>query len=251
VNRKLAVLLLQRLGYRAEVAASGEDALRMVEEHPYDVVFMDVQMPGMDGYAATRAIRALPALPAQPWIIAMTAHARREDREACLAAGMNDFVSKPIAPGHLVHALEHYRPQPVVVAATSMEQRTATAPGHEASLQPIDSSVWQELRTLMGDHADAGLRELVDLFLEDAPRMVSAVVAAQQNRDRPAMIAAVQALRSPSASFGAEDMATLCSRIEDSLRSPSASWPQECIDKLLTECGRVSEALRRLRSVER
>jgi signal transduction histidine kinase/DNA-binding NarL/FixJ family response regulator/HPt (histidine-containing phosphotransfer) domain-containing protein len=250
VNRKLALLLLKRLGYRADVAASGEEALRMVDTHGHDVVFMDVQMPGMDGYAATRAIRALPALSVQPWIIAMTAHARRKDREACLAAGMNDFVSKPIVPERLADALESYRPQPAVAGAPA-QHRPATASGEETPPESIDPSLWHDLRTLMGDDADSGLGELIDLFLEDAPRLVSAVVVAQQNRDRRAMSTAVHALRSPSASLGANVMATLCRRVEDTLRSPSSPWPQQDINELLNECGRVSEALRGLRPIER
>jgi signal transduction histidine kinase len=245
VNQKLAVQMLKRLGYRADVAASGEEAIRLVQERGFELIFMDVQMPGMDGLATTRAIRALPALPVRPWIVAMTAHARSEDRQGCLAAGMDDFLSKPVVPADLAHALDHYRPQ-AGSGGTAAVQPEAAA-GEAIAPSPIDPATWQELREVLGEDADAALRELVDLFLEDALRLVSAVVVAQQNGDAAAMISAVHSLRSPSASLGAKHLAELCSRIETTLRSSAAAWPQEWVDELLREAGRVSEALRRLR----
>ncbi len=250
VNQKLAVQLLKRLGYRASVANNGEEAIQMVGAQPFDLIFMDVQMPGMDGYVTTRTIRALDHLPHQPWIVAMTAHARREDRQACLAAGMDDFLSKPIAPADLAHALDRYRP-PQQTAAPPIHRTTppATEP---PPFEPLDPTAWEELTGLLGDgeEGEAGLRELIDLFLEDALQLVSAVVVAQQHTDAAGMIRAVHALRSPGASLGAKALADLCRRVEETLRTPAAVWPQEPIDALLIEVGRVSEALRRRRPPE-
>ncbi len=106
VNQKLALRLLERLGYRADVAANGVEALGALERQPYDVVFMDVQMPEMDGLEATRQIHARWAGHGRPRIIAMTANAMAEDREACLAAGMDDYLAKPIRVEELVAALD-------------------------------------------------------------------------------------------------------------------------------------------------
>jgi PAS domain S-box-containing protein len=94
VNQKVAMRILERLGYRADIAANGIQVLGALKSRPYDVVLMDVQMPEMDGLEATRRIRIMPGR--QPYIIAMTAHAMKGDREECLAAGMNDYVSKPV-----------------------------------------------------------------------------------------------------------------------------------------------------------
>jgi CheY-like chemotaxis protein len=110
VNQKLALRLLERLGYRADVAANGVEAVRALERQPYDVVFMDVQMPEMDGLEATREICARWAAGERPRIIAMTANALAEDREACLAAGMDDYLAKPIRVEELVAALSRCRP---------------------------------------------------------------------------------------------------------------------------------------------
>jgi CheY-like chemotaxis protein len=105
VNRKLALKLLEQLGYAPDVAANGLEAVEAVEATPYDVVLMDVQMPELDGLEATRRIRSSRLPHPQPRIVAMTANAMAGDREACLAAGMDDYVSKPIRPPELAAAL--------------------------------------------------------------------------------------------------------------------------------------------------
>jgi len=106
VNRKLALKLLERMGHTADVAENGQEAVEAVERRPYDVILMDVQMPELDGLEATRTIRAGTPAGGQPRIVAMTANAMAGDREACLAAGMDDYVSKPIRPSELAAALE-------------------------------------------------------------------------------------------------------------------------------------------------
>jgi CheY-like chemotaxis protein len=104
VNQKLALRILERLGYRADIASNGLEAVESVERQTYDVILMDVQMPEVDGLDATRSIRRLDQV-TQPYIVAMTANAMEGDRERCLAAGMNDYVSKPIRVNELVDAL--------------------------------------------------------------------------------------------------------------------------------------------------
>ncbi|HJS20052.1 MAG TPA: response regulator, partial [Anaerolineales bacterium] len=104
VNQKLALRILDQMGYRADVASNGIEAIESVERQTYDVILMDVQMPEMDGLDATRGIRKLMKV-TQPHIVAMTANAMEGDRELCLAAGMNDYVSKPIRVNELVAAL--------------------------------------------------------------------------------------------------------------------------------------------------
>jgi signal transduction histidine kinase/CheY-like chemotaxis protein len=118
VNQKLALRLLAQMGYRADVAANGLEAIQALERQPYDVVLMDVQMPEMDGLEATREIRARwptaePQGRPRPRIIAMTANAMQGDREICLEAGMDDYVSKPIRVEELLQALSRCRPLPM------------------------------------------------------------------------------------------------------------------------------------------
>ncbi|HEY7693222.1 MAG TPA: GAF domain-containing protein [Gaiellaceae bacterium] len=113
VNQKVALALLAKLGYRADVVGNGLEALSALERERYDVVLMDVQMPELDGLDATRRICERWPAGERPRIVAMTANAMEEDREACFAAGMDDYVAKPIRPEALAEALRQARPSPV------------------------------------------------------------------------------------------------------------------------------------------
>jgi CheY-like chemotaxis protein len=107
VNQKLAIRVLERMGYRVDVAVNGLEVLAAIERQPYDLILMDIQMPEMDGLEATRSIRLKFPADLQPRIVAMTANAMQGDREMCLEAGMDDYVSKPIQMKDLVSALEN------------------------------------------------------------------------------------------------------------------------------------------------
>jgi CheY-like chemotaxis protein len=109
VNQKLALRLLQQMGYRADLAANGIEAIECCARQPYDLVLMDVQMPEMDGLEASRRITAKWQPDARPRIVAMTANAMQGDREECLAAGMDDYVTKPIRIDALVEALNQVK----------------------------------------------------------------------------------------------------------------------------------------------
>jgi len=133
VNAKLAVRLLERLGCHVDVASNGHEALKMVQSIPFDLVFMDCQMPEMDGFEATRAIRAwentsrvgespVSQLP----IIALTANAMQGDRERCLSAGMNDYITKPLSRADLARVLEASKPR-AADPATSAAAPVATS----------------------------------------------------------------------------------------------------------------------------
>jgi PAS domain S-box-containing protein len=126
VNQKIAVSMLRRMGYRPDVAENGFEALAALDRQPYELILMDMQMPVMDGLAATRAIRRRDALAVRPWIVALTANASEEDRSACFAAGMDDFLSKPVATKQLADALERRRTAP-----------SGPLPGRSGSNEPV------------------------------------------------------------------------------------------------------------------
>jgi CheY-like chemotaxis protein len=111
VNQKLALRILQQMGYRADLASNGIEAVESVGRQIYDVVLMDVQMPDMDGLDAAREICARWGAHERPRIVAMTANAMQGDREMCLAAGMDDYLTKPIRVERLVEALSQVNPR--------------------------------------------------------------------------------------------------------------------------------------------
>ncbi|HEY8377293.1 MAG TPA: response regulator, partial [Nannocystis sp.] len=170
-NQKLILLILERLGYRADCAFHGREALDAVARHAYDVVLMDVQMPEMDGLEATRRIRQLGG--PQPRIIAMTANAMESDRQACLAAGMDDYISKPIQVRALRAALERARRQP---------EPPPPVPAVDPALVAADADLAREaeaglaqLRAMLGASTAA---EIADLFLSEADSLLDRLRAA-------------------------------------------------------------------------
>ena len=189
VNQKLALRLLQQMGYNADLASNGIEAVESVARQVYDVVLMDIQMPEMDGLEATRRIVA--SWPNdRPRIIAMTANAMQGDREMCLAAGMDDYVTKPIRVESMIEAL--YRAQPR--EGTGMAQ------------SPIDLATFNELRDAVGDVFAA---ELVDTFLEEAPAILDELRAALAMSDAVAYRRAAHSLKSNGATFGAVTLASM------------------------------------------
>ncbi len=148
VNQRLALKLLGKAGHEVTAVANGRQALAALREKSYDLVLMDVQMPEMDGYEATAAIRQHEGSARHTPIIAMTAHAMKGDREACLAAGMDDYLSKPLKLEELMAVIEKW-------AGT----------GRAAEVAPLD---WAALREQV-DGDESFLRDLIELFLTDAP----------------------------------------------------------------------------------
>ena len=171
MNQKVALRLLERLGYGADVASNGLEAIEALERRPYDVVLMDVQMPELDGLDASRRIcERWPDT--RPRIIAMTANALPEDREACFAAGMDDYVAKPIRPDALAEALKRVR-----AGRTRRRcRRRRTAHGL------LDGAAIESLRELGGDDF---LAEVIDTFLADAPDAPRDASPRPRRRERP------------------------------------------------------------------
>ena len=250
VNQKVALHLLKQLGYRADVANNGQETLEALHRQSYDVIFMDVQMPEMDGLEATRQICKEWPQATRPWIIAMTAHAMQGDREECLRAGMNDYISKPIRIESLVQALNNYRRsladsptlgvrltdiQTVSISTfsadnqvlSSIEKANATAVksvSETESTQKIGSNPFTKpaidaqrllvLRDMAGEHAAEVLAEVIDCYLEDAPQKVHAINDAVAQKDAVALENSAHALKSMSFTVGAIPLAQMCEALE-------------------------------------
>jgi CheY-like chemotaxis protein len=189
---------------------------------------MDVQMPELDGLDASRRICERWPSEARPRIIAMTANAMLEDREACFAAGMDDYVAKPIRPEVLAEALRQVRPRGGVVEASS------------AAHLELEAGALDSLRELGGDDF---LAEVIDEFLVDAPNLLATLRGALEGNDVDELRRAAHTLKSNGATFGAGDFSELCRELEERAKNGELTGASELIDGIESEYGRLQEAL--------
>jgi signal transduction histidine kinase/CheY-like chemotaxis protein len=211
INQKVALRLLERLGYGADVVGDGRQALARLDHAAYDVILMDVQMPEMDGLEASRAICARWAASERPRIIAMTAEAMQGDRDKCLAAGMDDYIVKPVTLDRLAAALAKCRP---LAAATAPE--TGAAPPVEkqkiAAGAALDRDVLDQLREDLG--GTAALQQVIRSFLDQTPSVLSALRDAAARADVPSIRRAAHMIKGTSSILGARELSEQCAEIE-------------------------------------
>jgi PAS domain S-box-containing protein len=214
INQKLAVGILGKLGYDCTVAGDGAEALAQLRRQAFDLVLMDLQMPEIDGLEATRQIMAMLPPQGRPRIIAMTANALPGDRERCLAAGMDDYLAKPILPVDLQAMLQRWAPgQPSVPARF--------APAHDTR-KDLDLAVLRELRSLDEDGRPSLLDHLIDEYLAEVPRVVDDLRRLVRDGDLQALKYRTHKLAGMSASLGAVGVAEACRDIERQLEQASA-----------------------------
>ena len=230
VNQTVALTMLTRLGHQADVAWNGLEALEALEQHPYDVVLMDVQMPELDGLDATRRIRE--RWPdGGPHIIAMTANAMTEDREECLAAGMDDYLAKPIRLEVLAGALAE-----ALRAVEHRASQTAEAAGvAELDRQPLDDLVAMGGTTLLG--------QVIDAFLAEAPRLLTEMGDAVQPQDATQLRRAAHTLKSNGATLGAIVLTELCRELEQLAGDGRFERAESLVGRIRSETVRVERAL--------
>jgi signal transduction histidine kinase/DNA-binding response OmpR family regulator/HPt (histidine-containing phosphotransfer) domain-containing protein len=214
VNQKLGVSLLAKLGYRVDLAVNGLEAIEAVQSRSYNVILMDVQMPEMDGLQATGYIRQTILNKPQPYIIAMTANALQGDRETCLAAGMNDYVSKPVQIKELVAAL--------IRAGEKVEQPSSPfAPPKSNFAKPkieklpvLDKAIVEELRQFQSEAEPDLLQSMFDLFQAETPSIMATIKTAIGQNQAETLSKAAHKLKGSCYSFGAMEMGAVCLQLE-------------------------------------
>ncbi|MCC6148579.1 MAG: response regulator [Anaerolineaceae bacterium] len=215
-NQQVALRFLQRLGYRADIAANGLEALSALRRQPYDLVFLDVQMPEMDGLETARQICTEWQGAARPYLIAMTANAMQGDRERCMEAGMDDYISKPVRTSELVRVLTKpdLRKEPVS-PSRSGEPRSSKPPGRgkraAASTLVIDPETLARLREDMGEDIN---RELIPLFLTESQRQMEEIRQGFRETNGELVLHASHSLKSSAALLGALIFSELCLQVE-------------------------------------
>jgi len=232
VNQRVVAGLLAKHGHRIVAVQNGRDALAALEQQAFDLVRMDVQMPELDGLAATAAIRAKEkSSGVHVPIVAMTAHAMRGDREACLAAGMDAYLAKPIRAAALAEAIQ--------VALTG-HGRADKVP--DRPLPAAEGVDWQAaLAAVQGDRAL--LRSVVQAFLEEGPRLMAAIGQAIQAGDAAALRRAAHTLKSSLNYVGAIRASDQAFLLEQKAAGPSLEDAEQVAAGLRAEVGRILPVL--------
>ncbi len=269
VNQEVAVNMLETLGCRVDVAADGPEVLDRLSQRSYDLILMDCQMPQMDGFETTRLIRQreqieraigdtgsrnLDPIP----IIALTANALQGDREACLAAGMDDFLSKPYGLEQLFVTLKHWlkeKPKfedpatstPLIATVQEPPPDTIapepTPLARPGSLNFIDPEALDNIRALQRPGAPDLVRKVVGKFLGSSPALLQSLRQAAVQRDARAVEQAAHSLKSSSANIGANRLAAQCKELERQARINGSVPDAAQLQELETEFEAVRVAL--------
>jgi CheY-like chemotaxis protein/HPt (histidine-containing phosphotransfer) domain-containing protein len=208
--------LLEREGHTVVVAENGLRGLEALSREPYDAILMDVQMPGMDGIETTRAIRSRePAAGGRRTpIVAFTAHAMKEDRDRCLAAGMDAYLAKPVETSEMLEALENVAGISRRPGTPSSEQAAPAASDAAAAMPSSDVNPQvAALRRIVGGDEKL-LREVVRVFLEDSPARLSALAVALAAQDASAVALAAHGLKGSAAALGARPAMDAAAHLE-------------------------------------
>ncbi|MBD2448201.1 PAS domain S-box protein [Nostoc sp. FACHB-152] len=234
VNQKVALLMLQKIGYQADVVANGREVLQALQRQPYDVVLMDIHMPELHGLETSRIICQEWETSSRPYIIAITANAMRGDREACLAAGMDDYISKPVQMAELVHALSKCQPH-LQAQSTPISEQTNL-------VSTIDSKVVQSLRQMVAEDQLA-LAELLHCYRREAAKLIQEIKESVATQDAQSLWKTAHKLKSSSASIGATNLAQLCQQLEVQGKSNTLFGCADICSQLQQEYEQVATAL--------
>jgi CheY-like chemotaxis protein len=251
----VALSQLKKMGYRADVAADGSEVLQALEQWPYDLVLMDVQMPEMDGLEAARHIRERWSGERRPRVVAMTASTMQADRERCSEAGMDDYISKPVRIEELTDVLSRCQPlahpsemppnlsvertQDGKVMSTVETSTRPTCGTRLYALATIDTAVLESLEVEMGD----AMPELIALYFENAPKLLADMRQAAVQGDAALLARAAHTLKPSSAILGAIPLATLCEELEVMGRTGVLEGAAEKLEQVEAEYERVKAAL--------
>ena len=259
-NQRVAQLALEGLGCAVTLARNGADALVMLQQRPYDLVFMDCEMPEVDGFEATREIRAVEArlarggspLPHQHIpVVAMTAKSLSGDREKCLAAGMDDYLAKPVQLHALIETLERWLPVEARPGAGDPSAQTpprAERPDTPRAVAPsaaLDRAVLEKLRTLSRATTPALFARVVEAFRTDAAKYLVALEDAAARDDRVSLGRTAHALKGASLNVGATTMAHLSRQLETVEEAGGLTAVPSLLAQLESEFQRVQAELER------
>ncbi len=249
VNQQVAVFMLQARGYQVDVVGNGSEALDGLARAAYDLILMDCQMPEMDGFEATAQIRQREGSARHTPIIALTAHALRGERERCIAAGMDDYIAKPIVPDVLYATLRRWLPR-ATAPASAETLSPATEPPPAAPPPPtseeeaiLDPRVLDTFRKLQEPGEPDIIAQLIDLYLNELPDRLTAVRQAVENRDAARLAKAAHTLKGSSANMGARRAARVCLELERCGKADDLTRATDLVAQLEKEITSARDAL--------
>ena len=240
VNQMVAIRMLERSGYRVDAVQNGREAVEALSNIPYGAVLMDVQMPEMDGYEATAEIRLREGSGPHIPIIAMTADAMQGDRERALAAGMDDYIAKPVKHEELDAVLERWIPQP---EQDPLGHRSDGDAGANEDAPALDLSVLESRRGPQRDGEPDKLARIVGLFIDDVPLRLDEMRQAVERGEAQKVEETAHMLKGGSGYMGAGQMAKICTGIQGLGASGELSRAPELLDELEAEFKRIRPAL--------
>ncbi len=245
VNQQVATALLEKLGAQVEIAGNGREALERVSQEKYDLVFMDIQMPEMDGYSAARAIRQLPDCMQLPVpVVAMTAHAMADDRNRCIAAGMNDHIAKPLVVEELKKVLARYLPM-----SEKLVDEEELVPGDlQENLLPAELpglDIQQGLQRVLGD--GQLYRKLLVRFYRDHVDSMNLINCALLTNDYDQLRFTAHSLKGVAGTLGASRVEAAASAVEKLARMSAGSELSEPVSRLAREFDRLMEGLKSIK----
>lgn len=238
VNQQVALELLQSFGCVVTMAGDGMDAVQFMREAEFDVVFMDCQMPRLDGYAATGQIRQLEGTTKHTPIIAMTAHAMRGDRERCLAAGMDDYVSKPIDPDTVIRVLRRWLPE---LKSASPEAQMPVRPGVETPEEAPVLDMKQAMFITGGKMAM--FQRIAKVFVQHMPNRLMELEAAVNARDGSEVYRIAHSIQGASASVGGRQLRELAYRLEQKGQNLNLDDGAEWVERIKAAYAELKAAL--------
>ncbi len=241
-NQIVARGMLEQAGLKVDLVDNGREAVTAFTNNSYDLVFMDCQMPLMDGYEATGRIRQLEEESGSPRVpvIALTAHAMKGDREHCLAVGMDDYLSKPFTEKQLYSILEKWLPRKTGNTRQADEEQTENS---SSSLEAVDESVLDNYRSIQQSEQPDIIKRLIEVYLKNSPEIMQAIFEASGRGDMENLWQYAHSLKSSSANLGAVNLARLCEELEMIGRGEKKGDPLEMVVKIKNEYGRVRERL--------
>lgn len=251
VNQQVATGVFRKLGCRVDLAVNGNEAVSASKNNSYDLIFMDCQMPLMDGYEATEAIRRREEqaqngkrIP----IVALTANALSGDRENCLAAGMDDYISKPFGQERITKILQQWLPDNLQsTTQQTPEQSEFFADRVDSDFAEsviIDRKALEDIRSLQAESAADLLTRIIKLFLDDTPEQLGKLHQALCDEDTTAVYSIAHSLKSSSANLGATSLSLLLKKLEEKGRRNSLAGTTELFARVENEFQKTIEPLR-------